>query len=408
MNQTETSDTKSLKSCWSCGSLGVEGKRYCGDCGSLYQPSAKDVIALVDQRLKEKLKDQTVVEVQIAQAIAARAAEWAKLFGLFVAAPLGLLLAILSLLGVRQYSDFVKMVDSRKIELTKQIEATRLTFDEASNTANTAKAEGAKLTDEIAQLRKEVENTQASQLRKSVELLATRVSGIERRFKIDSKGISPNLQRVLTSSLSGFADYLEKIGFDTKSVGVNVKIDPSGGLNAFYSITEKNVVVGAEVSALLEKDPSTVMWPYMQHVLFIANQPLGNTSTALSQSLSNGFPDYFVSSYLNKPKVGEGFPGVAKGYLRNLDNQLKFTTAIKEPHEAGEIWGGAFWSIRQLLGRDAADRMFCKLWKSLGNGELSDQSGATFSRRLVSEVKALDDSKVTTARDILTRRGFTF
>jgi phage shock protein A len=401
----------STVTCRACGAGNPAGKRFCGDCGTLIEPSANDVVALIDARLKEKLKDQSVVELQVAQAIAARAIEWAKLFGLFVALPLGILVAVLAVLGVHQYSDFAKMVDSRKQELTEQLKATKSTFDEATQSANTAKSESAKLNGEIAQLRKDVEQTQASELRKSLDLLSSRVAGIERRFKVDTNSVSPELQRTLTQALARFADYLERIGFDTKSAGATVKIDRSAAHNSYYSSVDKSVVVGPDVAAFLDKDPFMATWAYMQHVLTIANRRATDSfGKEPGDSLVNGgaLPDYFIASYRNTPKLGEGFPGAEKGYLRNLDNQLKFDKSVTEVHQVGEVWAGAFWKIRALLGQDPADRMFCRMWKSLGRAELTDASGASFARKLLSDVTAVDSSKASAARAILEARGLRF
>src|SRR5262245_8276750 len=58
--------------------------------------------------------------------------------------------------------------------------------------------------------------------------------------------------------------------------------------NTSYSPGDKHVVVvGADVAAKLKNDPSMVLWPYMQHVLAIANPNATAGSKAPGDALMN-------------------------------------------------------------------------------------------------------------------------
>ena len=94
-------------------------------------------------------------------------------------------------------------------------------------------------------------------------------------------------------------------------------------------------------------------------------------------AFSHGLKFYFTCSYLNDPYVGKTFYSLSstanadrkRQYLFNLD---EFKTADKgqtEPHELGEVWGGAFWELRKKFGREKTDRLLLETWKRLQPAE---------------------------------------
>ena len=152
-----------------------------------------------------------------------------------------------------------------------------------------------------------------------------------------------------------------------------------------------------------------MLWPYAQHLMTLENKAafLANNGPALA--LANAVPDYFVASHLNEPRIGRGFPGAAKGYLRNLDNQRQFDPNVTEPHDVGEIWGGVFWTVRKTVGQRAGDRIVFAYWKSLRPADFADRTGATAARRLVEAVQQAESSQSTTVvRDTLQARNLKF
>jgi hypothetical protein len=70
-----------------------------------------DVDALVAAALDKRIKDRAVVEVELASNVADRLIGWSKTFGIFVAAPIGVLLLILSLFGLSKFDDVRKAAD---------------------------------------------------------------------------------------------------------------------------------------------------------------------------------------------------------------------------------------------------------------------------------------------------------
>ncbi|HET9269200.1 MAG TPA: hypothetical protein VFO31_13590 [Vicinamibacterales bacterium] len=367
---------------------------------------------LVDERLTARLKDQKLVEMETAQAVVARIGEWTKLFGFFVAFPLGILVIVLTVLGFRQYSDLVRTVQSSKQDFLKQVGEIQSQLADAAHAGQSARAEGQKLNQEIAEIRKTLDLTQAAKIRGELEQLSARVTGIESRFKISSPGVSTALERSLTAALSRFADYMEAVGFNAKRAPATVTIESRGGggvgLNSYYDPSGAKVVVGAEI-ANLETDPSMVLWPYAQHLMTLENKVVIPSNDGPGPALANAIPDYFVASHLNEPRLGRGFPGAPKGYLRNADNQRQFDPKVTEPHDVGEIWTGVLWTVRKTAGQRDADRLVYTFWKSLQQGDFADRTGGAAARRLVEAARATAEGKyVALVRDNLQARNLKF
>ncbi|MGC2202542.1 MAG: hypothetical protein WA633_20695 [Stellaceae bacterium] len=69
------------------------------------------VDAMVASALEKQTKEKAVVEVELATKVADRLLTWSKAFGLFVAAPVALLLLILCLFGISKLEDARKAAD---------------------------------------------------------------------------------------------------------------------------------------------------------------------------------------------------------------------------------------------------------------------------------------------------------
>ena len=82
-----------------CGKPNPDDGKFCSACGYPLQPDLRSVIKAV---LTSEFKDRELVEVTTAHAIAERVSHWAKLMGWFVGAPVLILGAILSLVGISQ------------------------------------------------------------------------------------------------------------------------------------------------------------------------------------------------------------------------------------------------------------------------------------------------------------------
>jgi hypothetical protein len=88
--------------------------------------------------------------------------------------------------------------------------------------------------------------------------------------------------------------------------------------------------------------------------------------TGPDDTISAALSDYLAASYLDNPRIGEVAAKMAtppNAYLRNLANERKFPELSNlSPETRGEIWGGAFWQMRDVLGRRRVDPMLVGAW----------------------------------------------
>ena len=51
--------------------------------------------------------------------------------------------------------------------------------------------------------------------------------------------------------------------------------------------------------------------------------------------------------------------------------------------DGAQIWGGAFWDLRQKLGRDAADRLLYRTWFALEATDVQSNDPKRFLHKLL-------------------------
>lgn len=79
---------------------------------------------------------------------------------------------------------------------------------------------------------------------------------------------------------------------------------------------------------------------------------------------------YFPCRLLDHPKVGE--PAGQEGFRpqdllnRRHFNEIQLGQFVSVQNDGSEIWGAAFWQIRELLGLKDADRLLAKTWQAFG------------------------------------------
>ncbi len=78
-------------------------------------------------------------------------------------------------------------------------------------------------------------------------------------------------------------------------------------------------------------------------------------------AMNEGYADYFSSTIADDSVVGNH-----AGVLRNLDNNLKCSDAVKgESHYDSRYFSGALWKVRELLGAEIADKIIFKAMVAL-------------------------------------------
>jgi hypothetical protein len=239
-------------------------------------------------------------------------------------------------------------------------------------------------------------------LQERVEALHTKVEGIKVAFE-KSAALTPHLQDQLQSTLEGFQAYLGKLGYEDRSEGVTVLIDPALKDNAHY--TNGRIVVGEPLAG----DPSVVMREYAHHAL--TRELPYDGFTEEEKALESGLADYFACSFADDPLMGKGiihlyrsYPGYeTKTAVRDLSQVLKFTKGDAFDFRVlGEQWGSAFWELRRQLGREAADKILFDAWESLNPGGVDVGTRENYFNRLIA-VTSPEQAK--TIRSVFERRG---
>jgi len=374
--------------CRHCQATNPDGKRYCGDCGAqLGAPSLQQEIATA---LKKHLKDQKVVEVELTEAIANRLTGWAKTLAYLIGIPLVLLGGALGFLGVRTYSDFSTLSEQAAIRVAE--------FEKMTTNLDELRKKAEDLKSGFADIDKELAATKA--LSSRVETLATEVRQIREKVGFEkSSALTPPMQKELESSFYQFQTYMERIGYKSKEGIIKVRVDPKYKSNTMYNPANQTITLAENIAA----DRHSLLYTYMMHVLKVTKPSLALLPKTVG-AVNSGLGDYYSASFLNDPRIS---PVLAKElalkqpYIRNLENQRRFDDQSpgerNEVHARGETWGGAFWEVRRLLGREVADRLLFRAWSEW---QPSGDADASFAKTLIGLSSSGD-----VVRDVFVKRG---
>jgi hypothetical protein len=104
--------------------------------------------------------------------------------------------------------------------------------------------------------------------------------------------------------------------------------------------------------------------------------------------------------------------GLRTPYVRTLDNHSTFNdskpTAIAW-QEGREVWGGAFWEIRNHLGAAATDKALAMAWRTMVVVATGDDTASKFIEALLSSAHdRLSPMAAATIANILKDREFPY
>jgi hypothetical protein len=390
--------------CLNCKATNPEGKRYCGDCGTCLDPNISPIKSYLDVNLRslveailaDKLKDQKVVETEIAEAVVTKMSNWTKLLGFFVGIPLGLIVFLLGFLGIKSYVDLNKLVSVAREDAEQKLQRVKQESDSLMS-------ESQKLRSQLTEVSGLADNVK--DLSKKVELIGEKI-GFE-----PSTALTSQLKTSLETSLLSFQKYLQRLGYRPKESEVRVFIDPDLTHNpAEYSEGRIKVV------APYANDTDIVFREYTFHVLSVVVSQ--DVLSGRLNDITSGLADYFPCSFNNDPVFAEksvpllnkqtGRDIFKKGYVRNLNNDRKFTDSGStiSSQDEGEVWGAAFWEIRVLLGQTYADKILFSSWAEMKSSDLKGDHRMNFLRKIIAAARTLENGKyVDQVRTIFGRRG---
>lgn len=408
--------------CVRCKATNPDGKKFCGDCGAPLDPTENQINSYLESNLgtriqafiKEQYKDQKIIEIEATEAVVTKLANWAKLLGFFVGIPLALIALILGFLGIRTYSDFSLIVDTGKKEIAETLDKER---EKAQQQANIFKRQAEIFksdSDQLAQKSEELKSkyqqlknqlSGIDTLAKEVKSLATKVEKIEERIGVrPSAFLTPDLQKNLENSFTEFRTYLISLGFKPRPGKLQVSVDAKyeGTAiqdNAIYIPHENRIIISPSMAG----EKQVMYYIYTLHALGTIDYRIAGSG------LQSGLADYFACSFSNNPLLGEEFakakggkvPGTGKPYLRNLKNRRTFTELDARipahdagaAHDAGEVWGGAFWELREQIGQSVTDKLLFSTWSDLKVNELKGKIQESFVKKLLEMDRSLEGGK---------------
>ena len=235
-------------------------------------------------------------------------------------------------------------------------------------------------------------------LKEKVDVISDRVDRLD-DFVI--QGVSNERREKMSEHLAKLRTYLLPFVGDLAKPP-RVYVEGVGDMLACYIPDTHEIVIQRRAG----DDIDVVGRQYMHSVLAAPPKPVGNIFEI--RGLQSGLADYFIASEKGEPNLYRG----SGGHEIQLANDRKFVDGFNE-HDAGndlgEIWGGAFWKTRDLLGRSAADAALWNAWmRPTFAGERADDTSirTDFIDQLIAVVeKVHGEESARQAKQIFAARG---
>jgi hypothetical protein len=228
------------------------------------------------------------------------------------------------------------------------------------------------------------------------------------RFVFD-QNVEEMVSERIENEIKEFIHYVEGIGFPVAGETVRISIADLDSINAYYGLESNTITIDRRVVG----DPYVPRREYMHHILWAVKSQV-NFAIPLAD-IESGLADYFAASFANTPILGEhtakviGIGKLGRSYVRRLDNDHVFTERGPDYHvnDRGEMWGGAFWEIRDRLGRDFTDRLLVRAWLSMPWPTTDEKTAAEFVHAVYSAAGATAaETQMAEVTAVLERRKF--
>lgn len=428
--------------CEECGVVSSDANKFCPNCGidlSL-NPLDRYLAAQLPERVKIEvaalLKDQKVVEVEIAEAVATRLSAWGKLAGYFLGTCVAALVLALSLVGIKSAADLRDLGKSVEKDVASKFEKEIASKyqESAEKVSHELEAKFRKETEtQVIDVKKKAESlladyehlkTQLSQMNRS---LTERVDTIEKkvdRFKIQTSNVVPDVIRLqLEDDLAKYQKHLLSLGYQPEMGGdVSVEIRPksSEGFLAYYDDSTNVIVVNGELAKEMDLT-DLVLREYGHRVMLsMNNYDRGNEAdrnapaVAVTRSrqpelladdanriapvmaVQSGMVTFLVCSFRGKSFYGKsGSDSPLSDELTKKHKVSEIKPGIQWASiDGSSAWGSLFWAIREDIGQEATERSLLAAWKGWKIGE--KLSISDFAKNVLSEVQENSDEEAAT------------
>jgi hypothetical protein len=221
-----------------------------------------------------------------------------------------------------------------------------------------------------------------------------------------TEDLPDTLQTSLHQQFDDYFKYLDTLGFPAPKGKVRIKVQRMPSPNAYYADDSNTIFIDPRVVA----DTSIPLREYNHYVLMAKGKKqlwVGQYS-----AIESGLADYFICSFLNNPKLGEKSAkafGLDRSYIRLLDNDRKFNEldgGVNLTYDGAEIWGGAFWQIRDKLERDLADSVIAKAWLNTTWSKSESKKAGAFVKALLMAARSEGSTEGRETEAVLRARKF--
>jgi hypothetical protein len=224
-----------------------------------------------------------------------------------------------------------------------------------------------------------------------VEVLSSRVKQLE--GLVFRGATTPEIEESLSGALASFDAYLQELGLGPVGELPSIRVDEDF-TNAYYNKGDDEIVLGQ----VTVENRYLLFRLYGMHVLGTL-QPAAMADPS-DTCLARGMADFVAASFIGEAAYRH------TPEMRHLHNEGRLDElgppkdgSLWDPaYAAGEVWGGALWELRRLIGAERAAPTIVSAWlraegrvESFLEGVLSDLAEAEraiaqdlFTRRALS------------------------
>lgn len=350
--------------------------------------------------LREELRDQEAVSHELAVSVLTRLVSWAKLFGLVLGIPATLIVVLLTILGIREYSDLRERMEVASDEVGSLEEKTQVLGGKAQS-----------LESELRDTRGRL--ARVSRLENDVSRLRSDLRVVRQALKVEpSEFLTPQREEILEREASSFGEFLSGLGFGLASEPPTAVICSSGeetcsAANAYFSLADRKIVVGEEAA----EDVEAYLHSYSMFAVFEEWPSLSNLPSVQLQASISGLADYLTCSYMGDPLLGEilasGKTHSGSGrnpWLRNLLDADSFSEH-REFVGTGGVWASILWRVRQEVGRENADLLAYSWIVSIAEGPGTHSTREDLAQLLQEAAQQIDGVTSAVVHAELKKRG---
>lgn len=227
---------------------------------------------------------------------------------------------------------------------------------------------------------------------------------------VPTAALTPDLQKALETSLQRFKEYLVNLGFEVPSENVSVKVSSGTEIDDINFVAAWDPKTHSiMVASAFARDDVSVLRQFAHNLLLASGKPFPDYD---KDAIESGMATYLPCSFADNPMLGEKASAAAKALYppQDLRKRRKFAEIRladwgSVQNDGSEVWGGALWDIRQLLGREAADRLITNAWQAFAPTKKGN-AYVSFANNLLANSKSIEGGRYTEqVRKIFQERG---